>query len=343
MSAEHCATHPVKDQPPWRIDTMRPVWQRLPMGRGRILVPAGIPRIPEGVWLHAACRPIALAACNTIGHLSKVSVPLLRRGLEDWHMPVDQAAWDQWLDHVGELVGATPAQWLVMPAPDEHRARFSVILLDKQLKQVAYARWTMNPANLLSLRAESELTANPPETFVHPALLDSGRTAGWTYTLSAPLPPGPHRPANLTAEQRKSIVAEIKERLTPLVPEGEIAAHGDFTPWNVRTVAGEVVVIDWEQFGVGPAATDELWHVVTGVLATQGDPESALERVNRELRHYTPEELSTAATHWRRRETEAQPEEVEDGVDRSAKLVAFEQRISQALQLVEGLHTPGGG
>lgn len=300
-------------------------------------MPAGINRIPDGVWLHAACRPLALAACNTIGQLSRASIPLLRRGFEEWDMPIETSAWDGWLDHVATLTGSRPDQWLVTPAPDAHRARFSLILLDDDRKQLAYARWTLNPANPLAVRAEEELSKRPPSTFRHPALLDSGVVDGWTFTLSAPLPPGPHRPAALAPEQRRSIVNEIKERLAPIVPEGEVAIHGDFTPWNVRSIRGEVTVIDWEQVGTGPTAGDELWHVVTGVLATGGDPEEVSARVRQDLSHYSPSELAAAATFWRRRETEDQPEEVDEQVERSAKLLRFEARISESLQQVEQL------
>ena len=307
------------------------------MGRGRILVPAEISRIPRGVWLHAACRPLARAACNTIGQLSRASIPLLRRGFEEWEIPIEESAWEAWLRLVATFTGARPSKWLVMPAPDEHRARFSLIVLDDELEQMAYARWTLNPANPLSIQAETELSTDPPSTFRHPSLYDSGLVDGWTYTLSAPLPTGPHRPANLSQHARRAIVTEIKERLSPLLPSGETAIHGDFTPWNVRSIRGETTVIDWEQFGSGPVAGDELWHVVTGVLATGGSPRDALARVRADLRHYTPDELATAATFWRRRETDDQPLEVDAEAERSAKLLSFEQRISEALQLVENM------
>lgn len=334
---KHQSHHSTSAIVPRLLDNMRSVWQRLPMGRGRILIPADIGRIPQGVWLHAACRPLALAACNTIGQLSKASIALLRRGFEDWTLPIESSAWDEWLGDVAGFTGAMPSHWLVMPAPDEHRARFSVILLDGDLEQVAYARWTLNPANALSIRAEEELTRDPPATFRHPALLASGLIDGWTFTLSAPLSPGPHRPATLTPELRRSIVTEIQERLAPLVPEGETPVHGDFTPWNVRAIRGEVVVIDWEQFGSGPVAADELWHVVTGALATGGNPREAIAGVRTDLRHYTPAELALAATFWRRRETEDQPKEVDEDAERSVKLIRFEEQISEALQQVEKL------
>lgn len=307
------------------------------MGRGRILVPPEIRRIPKGVWLHAACRPRALAACNLVGQLSRASIPLVRRGFEEWTLPIDGATWHSWLQHVAGFTGAAPSQWLVMPAPDAHRARFSVILLDDELEQVAYARWTLNPANTRSIEAEAELTSTPPSTFRHPALFDSGLVDGWTFTLSAPLPPAPHRPAVLSSERRRSIVTEIQERLRPLVPEHETPIHGDFTPWNVRSIKGEVFVIDWEQFGTGPSATDELWHVVTGVIATGGSPEQAIDRVRSELGHHPLDQLEAAATFWRRRETDDQPEEVDDEAERSAKLIRFEQQISRTLQLLQAL------
>src|SRR5690606_28180655 len=57
-------------------------------------------------------------------------------------------------------------------------------------------------------------------------------------------------------------------------------AHGDFAPWNLRTLEdGRVYVFDWEYAGPGQARLNDLCHhlFMPGVLVKGLDPRAAVE------------------------------------------------------------------
>lgn len=306
------------------------------MGRTVVLVPTELKRIPTGLWTHAACRPSAVVLSNLIGLASRFWLWPLRAGATEWNPPFGFTEWAAWAKQASDSVGAEVGQWLVIPSASPHRRRFAMILLDEQRRQRAFVKWSRNPPNELALAAEERLVADPPAYFVAPTLVDHGTVEGWSYTINEALPPGPHRPAALTAGDRRALVEEIHERLRDLGPTDSVVGHGDFAPWNVRELSsGQVAVIDWEQVGPTPVATDELWHVITMALATGKSVEVAVSRAVNELVHHDASTLHDAASFLAGRE-DRQPPETDDSIPRSASLLGFESRISEALQRLQG-------
>ena len=311
------------------------MFQRVRMGRTVALIPAGIRRVPGGLWTHSACRPAAVRVGNAVGRLTGVSLRLLRMGTVPWEPPVDAATWDVWLDSSSATVGAEVRNVAVLPAGDQHRRRFALLLLDVNDVPIGFAKWTRNPPNPLGLEAERRLSADPPRRFMIPRLLNDGTVDGWSYTINEMLPTGPHRPANLTTSERRSLAEEIHTRLARIAESDEVVSHGDFAPWNVRRMAtGSIAVIDWEDVCPSPTAVDELWNVVTSTLAVSDSSTQAFERVRSELSHYDNVALARAARFLQRRR-DGQPPEVDHAVERSRRLLQFERSISEVLLLIE--------
>lgn len=127
---------------------------------------------------------------------------------------------------------------------------------------------------------------------------------------------------------------EIHTRLAGIAGSDDVVSHGDFAPWNVRRLAsGSIAVIDWEDVRPSPAATDELWHVVTSTLAVGGSSDGAVARVRGELCHFDEAALRRAARFLQRREDE-QPPEVDHAVKRSRRLLQLEASISEVLRSI---------
>jgi hypothetical protein len=305
------------------------------MGRTVALIPAGIRRIPGGLWTHSACRPGAVRIGNAVGRLTGISLRLLRVGTVPWEPPIDGATWDEWLDSSSSTVGAEVRNVAILPAGDPHRRRFALLLLDMNDLPIGFVKWTRNPPNALGLEAERRLSTDPPRHFMIPRLLKHDTVDGWAYTINEMLPSGPHRPADLATSERRSLAEEIHTRLAGIAGSDDVVSHGDFAPWNVRRLAtGAIAVIDWEDVRPSPAAADELWNVVTSALAVKGSSTQALGRVRSELSHYDDAALARAARFLQRRGDE-QPPEVDHTVERSTRLLRFERSISEVLRLID--------
>ncbi len=311
------------------------MFQRVRMGRTVALIPAGIPRIPGGLWTHSACRPSAVRVGNAVGRLTGISLRLLRMETVPWEPPVDAAKWSEWLESSSGTLGVKVKNVAILPAGDSHRRRFALLLLDMNDVPIGFVKWTRNPPNPLGLEAERRLSSDPPRGFMIPRLLEHDTVDDWTYTINEMLPAGPHRPADLAPSERRVLVEEIHARLAGIVQSDDVVSHGDFAPWNVRRLAtGSIWVIDWEDVRPSPVATDELWNVVTSTLAVKGSPAQALARVRSELSHHDDAALTRAARFLQRRGDE-QPPEVDHTVERSDRLLRFERSISEVLGSID--------
>ena len=114
-----------------------------------------------------------------------------------------------------------------------------------------------------------------PRSFLAPQPLAAGSTGPWHYLASAPLPPGLHGPAR--RPPLADILADIDTALGSLPRSSETPAHwrpmhGDFAPWNLRTLAGGgLALIDWEAAGWGPPGADRVFYEATSAALAAGD------------------------------------------------------------------------
>jgi hypothetical protein len=76
------------------------------------------------------------------------------------------------------------------------------------------------------------------------------------------------------------------------------AWHGDWAPWNMATLAGSLLVWDWERFTLGvPLGFDALHYELQRRIQTDPDAAAAVERtVTRAPRLLAPFEVPHAAT-----------------------------------------------
>jgi hypothetical protein len=281
-------------------------------GRNRILIPAGVPRIPGGIWLSAACRPAGLAAAWALGASTRYSVRLTSLPASSPPLPaIDWYAWARvWLPDVA----SPPARWVIGLPADRRRRRFHLLIPDQTGTPLAFAKFTTNPMSEQAVRARMLLDSRPPATFWTPRLLGQAQVGGWWFTIDEAMPNGFHRPAQLCPDVRRNMTEEIQDLLAGLAttPPGQTVIHGDFGPWNVRrTHDGTVVVLDWEEVSVGPRGADELWHELNSVLIARRYRRSPADSVRRALGDREPDEITTAASFWLVRLSRPEASEIE--------------------------------
>jgi hypothetical protein len=94
-----------------------------------------------------------------------------------------------------------------------------------------------------------------------------------------------------------------------------------------------LAILDWDDACRGPAAADALWHAITFPLAT-GRPERSIFRLA--LKELTPfysvVDLSRAAHFWLHRWTNTDSTEIIPGVNKTPKLIQFEERRERILE-----------
>ncbi len=140
-------------------------------------------------------------------------------------------------------------------------------------------------------RAMQAVWHHRPRSFLAPQPLAAGSTGPWHYLASAPLPPGLHGPAR--RPPLADVLADIDTALGSLPRSSETPAHwrpmhGDFAPWNLRTLAGGgLALIDWEAAGWGPPGADRVFYEATS---------AALGR-----RRPAPCDMYEAVEFWRQR------------------------------------------
>lgn len=102
-------------------------------------------------------------------------------------------------------------------------------------------------------------------SFSAPRLLGEGTVGTWNWLAMSPIPPKPHR---MEADPPlDSVISEIQLALASLpkpsgTPDHWCPAHGDFTPWNLRSIRGQGRwLLDWEDAGWAPPDGDRVLYV----------------------------------------------------------------------------------
>lgn len=245
---------------------------------GHIWIPRhGRRAAAAGLSLHSPCKPLSVLAQRMI----YVAVRAVGSGVipgtrADWPTPVDESSWGellaQWRSHVGSFDAV--ALYL---RPQAGRVGFSALLLDRG-RGVAFSRVHPDPDRVeKEFHVLEALTAARPTTFRVARPLALGQTASSSWMLTSSVPNYPLG-AVRKSSTRRVVAHEIGEMLSSALPRPAgvpaqwTAAHGDFSPWNLRTsLSGEVHVIDWEDAGFAPPGVDLLYGDLTA-QATFGGP-----------------------------------------------------------------------
>lgn len=287
---------------------VRGVTYRAPLaGRGRILVPSRVPRIMGGVGMHGACSLPGLAAAWALQATTRLAVaPFSLKAIAPELPPVD---WESWRKE-NIPWAASPDRWVIGLPADPRRRRFHILLLDESHRQVGFAKFSTNPLAEFAVRVREHLDRSDPSTFWTPRLLAHGAVSGWHFTVDSAMPEGFHRPARLAPERRRAILDEIRGILRQGL--GSDVVHGDFGPWNVRSIKGHpVIVLDWEEASPGSAGMDELWHAVNVGLMGSLDVTGA--EIAEHLDRVTLERVGETARELLARLSGPEPPEVRPG------------------------------
>jgi hypothetical protein len=243
-------------------------YKDFPPGWGHIKVPVSSRRAAvAALGLYSPCRPRALWAQWAARAWVELFGPTALPGRSFPWVPMDRLQWlelaDTWRRELGEfdeVAGYTRLQ--------TSRGGLAILLL-RAGSPVAFVKLRQGDCAALSnehLALQAAWTYRP-RAFRVPKPLQSGNTAGWSYLVSAPLPPGLHRPHQ--KPPLRAIAEEVEAALAGLPRPAEARPHwrpmhGDFTPWNLRQLpGGSLVLVDWENAGWGPPGADETLYQAT--------------------------------------------------------------------------------
>lgn len=267
-------------------------------------MPSTVSRVRGGIAMHGACSTAGLAAAWLLQATTRWRVePFSRRSIPPELPDVD---WRRWKAEYAPSAAA-PNRWVVGTPGDKRRRRFHLLLLDDSNTPVGFAKFSTNPLSEFALGVRKRLDGQSPSTFMTPALLGFGSVGDWQFTVDEPIPLGFHRPARLSPASRRTILDEIRRYTRS--ESGQDAVHGDFGPWNVRSIKGyPPIVLDWEEAMHGPAGADELWHALN--VALLHDRRSSASRVFSSLDPVSQENVVESAEFLGHRLNRPEPEEV---------------------------------
>jgi hypothetical protein len=244
-----------------------------------------------GLSLYTPCRRSAVAAQHLLWVLvaggGRFGLPGRRSG---WLPPtgweVWSELWERWCRELGDLDGVAVYQrrlpWL---------DAFSVLLLHRG-RPVAFLK-VRRDHRQLDVARQALAALVDADVMRVPTVMATGAAQGWAWLALAPMPAWPHRPARHAPLSR--ITGVIQQRLDGVLdrtacPGHWRPMHGDFTPWNLRTVGlRQLWLLDWDDAGWGPPDADLAYYEATnasvrGSRPAPASPESVafwLERLSR--------------------------------------------------------------
>lgn len=202
-----------------------------------------------------------------------------------------EALLDDWRDQLGPFDGVA-----MYRPPDAGRVGLAVLLLSDD-RPVAFVK-VRRGSEAAKLENETQalglMNTFTPKTFGIAAALVSGHRGGWDYLAIAPMAGRLHRVPRRPPLPK--IVDEIQGGLSGLpkpdgTPDHWLPMHGDLTPWNLRQVAGQgLVLFDWEAAGWGPPGSDLVMY-----LSSAG----ALGKSSTALAQIGGDDLEEARAFWR--------------------------------------------
>ena len=148
--------------------------------------------------------------------------------------------------------------WLIPPPSDG--ARVSALLLGDR-SPIGHLRITdLAPTD----RPRPGSSTGTRSGVRWPVVIDTWEHDGVVVELTDAIDIGRSTPTHLDDEDLDALIADLQETLGE-GPDGLVGAHGDLTPWNLRTTAdGEQVLFDWEHRTFAPDGYDLVRYLLAG-------------------------------------------------------------------------------
>jgi len=240
-------------------------YKDFPPGWGHLKVPTSSRADAlAGLALYAPCKRRAIWAQRAAWLAVRLVGPAFLPGpSREWRPPLEPDCWDALLETLRSRMGKfdTIAGYQRLQVS---RPGFALLLLSQGVP-IAFVKLRQGPGSpfVNEARAQAEVWRFGPRTFSVPEPLAVGETSGWHYFAVDALPPRLHRPPH--DPPLDAIVAEIAQALAGLPMPADMPAHwrpmhGDFTPWNLRSVGKALCLIDWEDAAWAPPSADEVLY-----------------------------------------------------------------------------------
>lgn len=299
--------------------------------RKKVLLPRKVRRVRGGVWIYGSVGSPGLLANQITGLIAGRSIAMVPGVDVEWVPPIDERVFTDWLLRVSETLKARVSAWAIQLPADRRRRRFNLLALDAVGTPIAFAKFTTNPPNPLTLAALTRFGAEPTKQFWSPTLLASERVGGFEVVVCTAMPNNRHDPAFLSPSDRRGVLEEMQDRLDDLVSP-HVFMHGDFAPWNVRRFRnGRVAIIDWEETMPGVELADELWFVVCHHAWKRSDVWTVIDDLG--VTHsYSKDRVGTAAQFWLDRLERPEKVEIDTSVSVSHRLGEFGVRVKSLLE-----------
>jgi hypothetical protein len=191
---------------------------------------------PPFAWL-----PVRLAAA-----LPRVS---LTRGAG---LAIDDGVARAVLDRADQLLGGRVADviWLIPPPSDGPRVSALLCNDDHAIGHLRVTDLTPGPRPSPATRIGSRTGIEWPQT------IEVWDHDGIVVELTDAIELGRSEPTDLEPDELDALLADLRDSMGE-APDGLVAAHGDLTPWNLRTTPkGRRVLFDWEHRTYAPAGYD---------------------------------------------------------------------------------------
>ena len=253
-------------------------YKDFPPGWGHIKVPVSSRDAAlAGLALYTPCRPRGVWAQRAATVCVSILGPRALPGRSLRWIPMSESEWLELSDTLRRELGAFD------DVAGYNRLQVSrtglALLLLHRGRPTAFVKLRLGDSVSLSNegRATEAVWSYRPRAFQVPEPLRSGSAGGWHYLASAPLPGGLHRPPS--NPPLAAILEEVDAALAGLprpreTPDHWRPMHGDFTPWNLRQLRGEsLVLVDWENAGWAPPAADEVFYRATRAALLHRLPE----------------------------------------------------------------------
>lgn len=224
-----------------------------------------------GMTMYTASRPLAVAAQQGLWWAAVGSRGLLLPGRrERWSPPLPdetfRGLWTAWT----ATIGRAPDAVAVYQRLQAERSSITLLLCAGRRSMLVRVR-----ADAISLSREREISAAAgtigPAAFRVPRLLGAGEFDGWSWVGYEVIAQRPHRPVRRLPPGLIEQISELVESVVPRpagTPTHWRGAHGDLTPWNLRSSHRGTWLIDWEDANWAPPGADEVYF--RAIVAAMG-------------------------------------------------------------------------